>query len=80
MRLSFLSEALIQNLNLLSKKLLVLWLGAVLGLFLGSLGAAHGGVQGPESFGSLGHLASLPFGGLGTKFEHSLLKTLGFTI
>ena len=44
MRLTFFSEALIQNLNLLSQKLRVLRLRAVLGLFLGPLGAAHGGI------------------------------------
>ena len=78
MRVPFLSEALIQNLNLLSQKLQVLWLRAVLGLFLGPLGAAHGGVLGPLRSGSLHHAVSFPFRGFQTKFEPSISKTLVF--
>ena len=44
MRFPSLSEALIQNLNLLSQKLWFLWLRAVLGLFLGLWGR-HIGVS-----------------------------------
>ena len=43
MQLPLLKGALLQNLNLVSQKLWVLWLRAVLGLFLEPLGAAHGG-------------------------------------
>ena len=76
MQLPFLSEALIHNLNLLSKKLQVLWLGAVLGLFWGPLGAALGGVQGPSSYDSLNHAASLPFRGFDEKNLNVLSKKL----
>ena len=39
MQLPFLKEALLQNLNFLSRKLWILWLKAVLELFWGPLGA-----------------------------------------
>ena len=80
MRLLFLQEALIQNFNLLSKKLQVLWLRAVLGQFLGPSGVAHGGVLGLLWSGSLHHAVSFPFRGLDTKFELSISKTLVFTL
>ena len=71
MRLPFLSEALIHNLNLQ-----VLWLGAVLGLFWGPLGAALGGVQGPPCYDSLNHAASLPFRGFDENNLNVLSKKL----
>ena len=53
MRLPFLSEALLKNLNLLSQKLRVLWLRGCFGAVKGPLGAAHGGVLGPICSGGL---------------------------
>ena len=78
MQLPFHSEAPIQNLNLLSQKLWVLWLRAVLGLFLGPLRAAHGGALGPLRSGSLNYAASCPFRGSDTKFEPFISNFLGF--
>ena len=46
MRLSFLSEALIQVLNFISQELLVLWLRGCFGAVMGPLGAEHGCVLG----------------------------------
>ena len=79
MRLPFLSEALIQNLNLLSQKLWVLWLRGCFGAVKGPLGAALGGVLDLLQSGSLPHAAPFPFRGFVTKFEASISKTLGFT-
>ena len=78
MWLPFLSEALIQNLNLLSQKLWVLWLRGCFGAVKGPLGAAHGGVLGLLRSGSLHHAVSFPFRGFDTKFEPSISKTLVF--
>ena len=78
MRLPILSEASIQNLNLLSQKLWVLWLRGCFGAVKGPLGAAHGGVLGPICSGVLHHAAPLPFRCFDTKFEPSMSKTLGF--
>ena len=47
------SEALIQNLNLLSQRLWVLWLSGCYGAVKGPLGAAHWGVLDPIRSGGL---------------------------
>ena len=77
-RLPFLSEALIPNLNLLSRKLWVLWLMGCFGAVKGPIGAAHGGVFVPIRLRGLDHAVHLPFRGLDAKFEPSISKTLGF--
>ena len=64
--------------NLLSPKLWSLWLRAVLGLFFGAIGAAHGGVLGPLCLGILHHAAHLSLRGLDTKFESTISRSLGF--
>ena len=72
------SEALIQNLNLLSQRLWVLRLRGCFGAVKGPLGAAHWGVLDPICPGGLHNAAPLPFRGFDTKFEPSISKTLGF--
>ena len=78
MQLSFLLEPLIQNLNLLSQKLWVLWLRGCFGAVKGPLGAAHWGSLSPKRSGGLHHAAPFPLRGFATKFEHSISKMLGF--
>ena len=73
MRLLFLSEALIQNFNILSHKL---W--GCFGAVKGPLGVALRGVLGPIRSEGLRHAAPHPFRGFDTKFEPSISKTLGF--
>ena len=67
MRLPFLSEALIQNCNLLSQKLWVLWLMGCFWAGKGPSGTAHGGVLGPIGSGSLHYAALLPFRGFAVR-------------
>ena len=78
MQLPFLSEALIQNMNLLSQKLWVLWLRGCFGAVKGPLGVALEGVLGHIRSGGLHHAAPLPFRGFDTQLEPSISKTLGF--
>ena len=78
MRLPFLSEALVQNLNLLSKERWVLWLRGCARAVKSPLGVAHGGVLSPIHSAGLQHAAPLPLRGLATKFESLFSKTLGF--
>ena len=52
--------------------------GAVLGLFWGPLGPAHGGVLGPIHSGGLHHAVSFPFRGFAKKFEPPISRPLGF--
>ena len=74
MRLPFLSEALMQNLNLCLKNFGFYGLG-LFGTVLGTLGMTHGSVLGPLSSGSLHHAALLPLRGFDTKFKPSISKT-----
>ena len=49
-----------------------------MGLFLGSLGATHGGVLGPLHSSSLHNAGPFPFRGFDTQIGRSIFKTLGF--
>ena len=62
----------------ISKTLGFIWLRAILGLFLGPLGAAQGGVLGPLRLDSLHQAVSFHFRGFHTKFESSISKMLVF--